>query len=58
MREAMKFTLLLPQDPSLTYVVLSVEYSLFYDATYKESENLRIDLQGILATCPFLFFKA
>ena len=41
----------------LTYVVLSVEYSLLYDATYKESENLRIDLARNISDLPLSYFS-
>ncbi|MGY3724511.1 ATP-binding cassette, subfamily B [Granulicatella balaenopterae] len=41
----------------LMYVVLSVEYDALYNATYKESENLRIEIARNLSELPLSYFS-
>lgn len=39
------------------YIVLSIEYSALYDATYAESEKLRIDIARTMSDLPLSYFS-
>ena len=39
------------------YLTLSIEYSSLYNATYKESENLRIDIARNIRDLPLSYFS-
>ena len=41
----------------LVYIALSVEYDSLFNATYKESENLRIDIARNLSDLPLSYFS-
>lgn len=41
----------------LMYTLLSVEYSALFNATYKESENLRIDIARNISDLPLSYFS-
>lgn len=39
------------------YVLLNLDYNALYNATYKESENLRIEISTIMARLPLSYFS-
>ncbi|MDD3139579.1 MAG: ABC transporter ATP-binding protein, partial [Lachnospiraceae bacterium] len=39
------------------YLLLRVEYNTLYNATYKESANLRLDIADILRKLPLYYFS-
>lgn len=39
------------------YVLLNLDYNALYNATYKESENLRIEISTIMAKLPLSYFS-
>ena len=39
------------------YVLLSIEYNSLYNATYRESEHLRIDIASTLSKLPLSYFS-
>ncbi|MGU8435389.1 ABC transporter ATP-binding protein [Clostridium perfringens] len=41
----------------IIYLLLSIEYDLLYNATYKESANLRIDIAQRLSRLPLAYFS-
>ena len=41
----------------ILYIVLSIEYSALYDATYAESEKLRIDIARTMSDLPLSYFS-
>ncbi|MGI6333495.1 MAG: ABC transporter ATP-binding protein [Saccharofermentanales bacterium] len=41
----------------LMYILISIEYSALFNATYKESENLRIDIARNLSDLPLSYFS-
>ncbi|HHX13621.1 MAG TPA: ABC transporter ATP-binding protein [Clostridiales bacterium] len=41
----------------LVYIALSIEYNSLYNATYKESENLRIDIARNISDLPLSYFS-
>ncbi len=41
----------------LMYVVLSIEYNSLYNATFKESENIRIDIARRMSDLPLSYFS-
>lgn len=41
----------------LVYLALSIEYNALYNATYKESENLRIDIARNISDLPLSYFS-
>lgn len=41
----------------LLYIVLSIEYNALYNATFRESENLRIDIARTLSKLPLSYFS-
>lgn len=41
----------------IMYILLRVEYNTLYDATYKESANLRLDIAATLSKLPLPYFS-
>ena len=41
----------------IIYLLLRVEYNTLYNATYKESANLRLDIATTLTKLPLLYFS-
>lgn len=39
------------------YILLKIEYNVLYTSTYRESENLRIDIARNLSNLPFSYFS-
>lgn len=39
------------------YIVLTIEYNALYNATFKESENMRIDISRTLSDLPLSYFS-